>query len=253
MTSRLAKYNLDRDKKVLGKEWLLTYGNYFSDEDNIQLFISAVKPFLPNKELDILYVASASGLLGERLLANLGKANLTIVDISQKHLDENKNPKTKRFCLDLLDMDLGKKFDLIIMRSALDYFPSEELQITVLKIIKRHLKSEGLFINQPAYISDVVERNLVSLMYNTVNKIGKRLFQSSDLESIYLNAGFNFFEKIGGGKILNLTEQDHIKRYGLTGDDIGLGQEILKDCKNSARVTKKGYNLKFEFPIFLAK
>lgn len=95
MLTRIAKHNLSRDKNVLGKRWLSTYGSYFSDPDNIKSFIKATKTILPKKELDILYVASASGLLGERLIANLGRGNLTIVDISQKHLNENKNPKTK--------------------------------------------------------------------------------------------------------------------------------------------------------------
>jgi len=64
MLSKISEYNLDKDKNVLGKKWSSTYGGWFSDEENIQLFIDAIKPFLPDKELSILYVASASGHLG---------------------------------------------------------------------------------------------------------------------------------------------------------------------------------------------
>jgi len=182
MVSEISKFNLEKDGNVLGDKWLSVYGGYFSDEENIKMFINDVKPFLPNKKLNILYAASASGLLGERLIESLEQGNLTLVDISQKHLDENLNPKTKKVCIDLLEMNLGKKFDLIIMRSSLDYFPNKESQIKVLKVIKDHLKEGGIFINQPAYISDIHDRDLMSEAYNISDKIGKRFFQSTDLK-----------------------------------------------------------------------
>ncbi len=253
MPSKISKYNLDKDKNVLGKEWLSAYGGWFSDEENIQSFINAVKPLLPKKSLDILYVASASGLLGEKLLLDLGKGCLTIVDISQKHLDENVNPKTTKIKTDLLEMDLGKRFDLIIMRSSLDYLPSKSLQVKVLKIIRNHLNPNGLFVNQPAYISNLEDRDIISKAYNDINKIGKRLFQSTDLDSIYLDAGFEIPKKIGKGKEMTITEKDHQKRYEINQKEIKLIQEIIKNSKNSAKTTKEGYILKFEFPIFISK
>ncbi len=254
MPSDITQHNLDRDKNVLGKEWLSTYGNWFSDEGNIGAFVDAVKPLLPDHELDILYVASASGLLGESLLKYLGKGDLTIVDISKKHLDENHNPKTKKICVDLLEMNLDKKFDVIIMRSALDYFPSTELQIKVLKIIKEHLKNDGIFINQPAYISDLKQREVVSRLYNSIDKIGKRLFQSVDMPLLYEQAGFSLPKKIGESKDMILTEQEHVERYGLDENDIKQAQIILEGSNGSnIKVTDHGYKLRFEFPIFMSK
>ncbi len=255
MTTKIAQDNLVRDKNVQGKDWLLTYGNYFSDEENIQMFVEAVKPFLADRELDILYVGSASGLLGERLITSLGKGNLTLVDISQKHLDENTNPKTVKICDDLLEMNLGKKFDLIIMRSSLDYFPSKELQVQALKVIKKHLLPNGLFINQPAYIPVIEERDLISNIYNQTTKIGNRFFQSTDMKEIYLEAGFQEPQKIGEGKVMNLTEEDHIQRYELTDQEIKIIQNMIKEkgLSEYATVSDDGYNLKFEFPIFLTR
>jgi hypothetical protein len=251
--SDITEYNLDKDKNVLGKEWLSTYGGYFSDKENIKLFIDAVKPFLPNKKLDVLYVASASGLLGEELLKDLGKGHLTLVDISQRHLDENKNPKTTKLCLDLLKMDLGKQFDLIMMRSSLDYFSSKAMQIKVLKVIKKHLNEDGLFINQPAYIPNITERDIISEIYIQNKKMGNRFFQSTDLREIYAEAGFNELKKIGNGKVMVLTEKDHIERYNLGHKDIGAIKNKLKNVKNVAKITNEGYSIRFEFPIFLAK
>lgn len=255
MTTQIAKDNLIKDKNVQGKDWLLTYGNYFSDEENIQMFIDAVKPFLDDREIDILYVGSASGLLGEKLITSLGSGQLTLVDISQKHLDDNTNPKTIKVCADLLELNLGKKFDLIIMRSSLDYFPTRALQVQALKIIKKHLLPNGLFINQPAYIPVLDERDLVSDIYNRTSKIGDRFFQSVDLEEIYLDAGFQVSQKIGEGKIMNLTERDHIQRYELTAEEVKTIQDMISEKEGSqyVAVTDGGYSLKFEFPIFLSR
>ena len=252
MLSQIAKDNLEKDEKVLGREWLKTYNNYFSDEENIQIFIKSVKPFLPNKELKILYVGSASGLLGEKLVDSLCKGELTLVDISQKHLDQNKNDKTRKICCDLLNMDLHEKFDLIIMRSSLDYFSSEKLQVTVLEIIKNHLEKDGLFINQPAYVSSLKDRDILSEIYNETEKIGNRYFQSADLDSIYRKAGLDKFKKIGAGKDLLLTEKEHIERYKIDKEDIDKIQKIIGKDSDSAQETEHGYILKFEFPIFLA-
>src|SRR3989344_8069421 len=158
MSLEITRYNLEKDKNVLGKEWLSTYGGYFSDKENIELFINAVRPILPDKKLDILYVMSASGLLGEKLIETLGKGSLTIVDVSREHLDENKNPKTRKIHGDVLELDLEEMFDVVIMRSSMDYFSSKFLQVKLLEVIKKHLKPDGIFINQPAYIADVEER-----------------------------------------------------------------------------------------------
>ena len=250
---KITKYNLGRDKKVLGKEWFTTYGGWFSDEENAKRFTKAVKHYIQNKNPDILYVASASGWLGEKLLADLGGGTLTIVDISEKHLNENKNPNTKKIRADLLKLNLKKKFDVIMMRSSLDYFPSAPLQIKVLKIIKNHLKSNGIFVNQPAYIPNKRSRDIISAIYNSINKIGKRFFQSADLKEIYYKAGFKKPQKIGESKVMRITEKDHRGRYGLTSKEIKKIQERIGNSPSHARITKEGYMLTFEFPIFISK
>ncbi|PIR03586.1 MAG: hypothetical protein COV59_05350 [Candidatus Magasanikbacteria bacterium CG11_big_fil_rev_8_21_14_0_20_39_34] len=252
MFSSIAKKNLEKDSRVLGKAWEGTYGGYFSDKKNIQNFLERIIPFLPEYPLDILYVASASGILGEAIIRYLGKGNLTLVDISQKHLNANNNPNTKKICCDLLNLDLRKKFDLVVMRSSLDYFPTRESQVKVLKIIKDHIKKNGLFINQPAYVSNMKDRDIISHIYTSVEKIGDRLFQSEDLEGIYIEAGYKQFKKIGEGEKLIITQEDHIKRYNLGEDDIAYIQSIITQNSSYAEKTEDGYILRFDFPIFLA-
>lgn len=252
MFSQIAQKNLIKDKNVLGRNWKRTYNDYFSDQENIDNFVKSIKPFLPNKELDILYVASASGLLGESLIKELGRGRLTLVDISKKHLLENKNKNTKKVLEDLLILDMNKKFDLIIMRSSLDYFPSAGLQIKILKIINRHLKTAGLFVNQPAYISSLRARDIISDIYTKIEKIGDRYFQSKDLKDLYKAAGYTEFKIIGIGKNLELTEQDHEKRYMINKNDILRIQSMIPFECSSVKITESGYWLNFEFPIFLA-
>ena len=252
MLSKIAKKNLLKDKQVLGKKWTTTYGGYFSDASNINQFIKTLLPYLPDKPLSILYAASASGLLGEALLHRLERGELTIVDISQTHLDENNNPHTTKICADLVTMDLAQKFDLILMRSSLDYFPSAALQVEILKNIKRHLVEHGLFVNQPAYIEDLHERDLMSQLYIQTEKIGDRFFQSTDLADLYLEAGFSTFTRIGEGEPLQLTQQDHIDRYGLNNKDIQFVLSMIPDHIHSMQKTADEYRLFFQFPIFLA-
>jgi hypothetical protein len=50
-----------------------------------------------------------------------------------------------------------------------------------------------------------------------------------------------------------LTEQEHIERYRLDENDIKRAQDILEKSNGSnIKVTDRGYNLRFEFPIFVS-
>ena len=251
--SEIAADNLAKDGKVLGKQWFQTYGGWFSDRENMQTFINSVtgSRLLPHHSLEILYLGSASGILGEELLRTLRQGHLTLVDVSQQHLDLNTNPATTKLCLDVLGMNLGKKYDVVMMRSFLDYFPSRTDQVAVLRTVGNHLKPGGLFINQPAFIPDVNTRDLISRAYCSVPSIGKRLFQSYDLCDLYAQADFNPPLKYGEGKRMRITEEDHIARYDISGSDVETIQSIVKDAKPSAEVTEHGYILEFEFPIFI--
>jgi hypothetical protein len=253
MLSKIAAENLAKDRKVLGKQWFQTYGGWFSDRENIQTFINSVigSRLLPHHNLEILYLGSASGVVGEELLQTLQRGHLTIVDVSQEHLDLNTNPSTTKLCLDVLGMNLHKKFDVVMMRSFLDYFPSRADQIAVLRTVRNHLVSGGTFINQPAFISDIKARDLISQAYCSVPSIGKRLFQSHDIGDLYAEAGFNPPIKYGESKHMMITDQDHIVRYGISGSDVKMIQSIVKNAEPFAEVTERGYNLEFEFPIFI--
>ncbi len=253
--------NLERDKRVLGHAWKKTYKGYFGNKKNIHKFISCIFPFLPLKRtLSILYAASASGELGETLVKKLAtekkiRAHLTLVDISTKQLTQNKNPHTQKICADLMKMHLSKKYDIILMRSSLDYFSTEKKQIHALKKIRNWLAKDGVFFNQPAYLPTVSERNLADRIYRSNDKIGRRHFQSSDIKQLYSLANLKM-KKIGVAPKMRITEKEHVQRYHIGEKEVKRIQKIISHAPKSKRpnikITPRGYSMTFHFPIFAA-
>ncbi len=265
--SKISENNLKRDKKVLGKNWKKTYNSYFSDPTNINAFIKAVLPeiqkakTLKNKKLNILYAGGANGLLGEKLVEALQKKGflpaLYLLDISQEHLNQNKNKKTTKILADFLSYNSEIKFDIIIMRSALDYIYRERLQIKALKNLKSQLAENGLFFNCVAAMPTNKERNLADKIYASNKLIGKRHFQSKeDINKLYSKAGIKELKLIGKSKNLIITEKEHIERYNFAAKEVNkISQIITRSKLNSKRITitSKSYKLDFIFPIYLAK
>ena len=256
--AHLTKINLQKDKHVLGKAWLKTYGGFFGNKKHMEAFVKTVIPFIPKKEkLRILYVASAQGTLGEMLSETVrqtgSRVELTITDASQKHLKENKNKQTQKVLGDLLKLSLPEKYDVIIMRSSLDYFHTEKLQIKLLKRISKWLSPKGILINQACSLENKQDRDTADKIYSSSNKIGKRHFQcEEDIGNIYKKAGLSL-KKIGEGPTLNLSEKDHVERYKITQKEGSKIQEIICVTKaKTIKVTKTGYKMKFILLIYLS-
>ncbi|MDO8537433.1 MAG: class I SAM-dependent methyltransferase [archaeon] len=255
---KISKINLFRDKNVLGAMWSKTYNNYFSNQKNIDLFVNKIINYIPAKnKIKILYPCSGTGLLGEALIKKLKRkgigAQLFLIDISKKQLNENHDPKTIKIQQDVLKMKQNELFDVIIMRSSLDYFPTEKLQIKVLSNLNNCLESNGVFFNQTASMPTLIERNLADKIYKSNKKIGKRHFQcQKDIVSIYKKAGFSEPKKLGLAKPLIVTEQEHIERYKINYEEIKRIQKIIQQVSKTKNVeiTKNGYKMKFIFPIY---
>ncbi len=256
----ITRENLSRDQRVLGKAWNQTYKHYFGNPENIQSFVRQILSRVPKRrKLAILYPASGSGALGEALRNALKKkrveASLTLVDASARQLDENKNSSTKKILQDLLAPRLNGRFDVAIMRSSLDYFPTERLQANVLSMVRKHLAKGGVFFNQAASMPTLTERNLADQIYDSTTKIGRRHFQCpQDIRPIYEKAGFVKFKKIGSAPKLIVTEKEHQERYGVTAKEIGRIRKMIgrvpEKKRPNVKTTQKGYRLKFQFPIY---
>ena len=159
--TKQSKQNLQRDWRVLGKNWGTTYKGYFSRSGPMKRFSKLVIPLLLNeKRVRILYVCSGPGALGEQLCKELKKegktVTLTLHDMSAQHLKQNKNSKTRKIVGDLLTEHVQQKFDVVIMRSSLDYFSKESLQVNASKRIYSWLPADGLFANQTASLGSLL-------------------------------------------------------------------------------------------------
>lgn len=260
---RTTKENLSRDRKVVGEPWAGVYRGYFSDGKVTQKFIIASEPLLEilPQEPEVLYLCSGNGFLGERLVEDLKRKGLkpkhTIVDASEEQLGQNKNPDTMKICADALGLDLGKKFDVIIMRSSQDYQPTARLQVELLKTVARHLKPEGIFINQAASFSTKEERDLADEIYRSTPEIGDRHFQlETEMAALHEKAGLGKPEIIGEAPALKLTHEDHAARYGIKLEDVRRIQALIKSTKGSGRevrATRAGYEIDCRFPIYASR
>ncbi|MDO8647918.1 MAG: class I SAM-dependent methyltransferase [Candidatus Diapherotrites archaeon] len=259
----MARENLAHDSKVLGKKWNNTYNKYFGSKKNMLSFVKQVIPYtLKMSKVQVLYACSGPGFLGEELLNELEKkrirADLVLLDISKEHLSQNKNQKTRKICADLLKAKIEGKFDIIIMRSSLDYFWTEKTQIQALKKLEKMLKPTGVFFNQAASMPTLMQRNLADKIYSSNEKMGKRHFQCpADIAKICLAGGFSKIKKIGNAPELIVTEKEHIERYSTSKKNIakiqGIINKIPAEKRPNIKLTKTGYSLKFIFPIYAAK
>jgi len=265
MVHKITEQNLLRDRHVLGKGWNGTYGGYFSDLTIANRFVDAAVPHFfkkGNKNIDIVYACAGNGFLGEvfcQRLQELGaNPSLTLIEASKEHLAQNANSKTHKINADLLEVKLARQFDVAIMRSSLDYFPTNQLQREALRCIARHLKPGGVLFNQCAALGTARERNLVDKCYGaTISKIGKRHFQcDADISKIYYATGFGEVQKIGSAKNLVLTHEDYAKRYKIGAKDIATIRKIIRSAAfkhPNVRLTQKGYMITFHYPIYAAR
>ncbi len=259
--SEVTKRNVHRDRRVLGRNWSQVYGNYFSDERVLRSFVDLSSRYLEGlpKKPKVLYVCSGTGLLGEHAVQHLRKLDkmpsLTIVDASDAQLSQNTNPATHKVLGDLLRLRLPDQFDLVIMRSSLDYFHTPALQVAALKRIKAHMVKRGIFINQCAALPTLAERNLANAIYSASTKIGKRHFQSIDLPELYARAGLDV-EKLGAAPPLFLSSSDHVLRYGLSLGEVAKMRRLIASTpaakRPSIKIASKSYKLTFDFPIYAA-
>ena len=264
-TKRLAsrtRENLHRDRRVQGARWRRTYGNYFGNRRTIAHFVRLALGHLPRKKkLDIFYPCSGTGDLGESLvdaLHHMGReAKLTILDASSKMVEANANPETTKITGDLLRVQLRNRFDACIMRSSLDYFSEPKLQVRALKKVREHLLPGGVFFNQAASLATLAERQLADAIYRSNPRIGQRHFQcAQDIADLYHQAGFRGLKKIGEAMALVITEKEHRERYGFTPADIARIRALIRtmgpEKRKNIRLTRTGYRMRFEFPIYIA-
>lgn len=92
----------------------------------------------------ILELGSGPGRL-TRVLIALGH-EVVAVDDSQEMLAHVTGAET--VCADLFDIDLGRRFDVVLAASHLINHPDEHMRGSLLAVCKRHLSPEGIVLVQ---------------------------------------------------------------------------------------------------------
>ena len=252
--------NIRRDRRVQGETWRRTYNKYFSDDEVMNDFWDCLSPFVQNlpQSPKILYAGSGPGLLGEHVVKKLQgmgfNPRLTLVDASGEQLKANKNGETRKVHQDLLNLGMGEKFDLIIMRSTLDYFSDKKSQVKVLRRLRSHLSKGGFFVNQCASLPTKTERNIADEAYS--HFVARHFQWHGDVPYLYGKAGFPKVRRIGFARPLLVTQNEHYRRYQLTENQVEKIRRTLSKMSEKARKnlspTQGGYYMRFSFPIYLA-
>jgi len=169
--------------KLLGDNLLsqiLGGGNYI-DSLTVQAQIPAVQTLLndfPNKDIQILYVASSYGL-GMEMIMESGYQNMQGIDIDKKAIEFCTEQNLNTNYMDATDMDFGNgTFDIVISRDLIDSigYLEEFDRLGVLREMERVLKEEGHAIFTTMARMDIFGYN--GLPSN--NDIGLSAFAKSD-------------------------------------------------------------------------
>ena len=119
------------------------YGKIFTGSSNSEL--NFYKKYI-NKSKNVLYLGSGFGRLLKKFLNVNNK--ITSVEVSKKMVYASKKllPKARIIQIDILNLNLRQKFDLIIAPYRfICHFDKKNLK-TLFKVVSKHLKLNGLFV-----------------------------------------------------------------------------------------------------------
>lgn len=159
------------DKKLKETNYNINAGKYLCNK---------LKKFT-NTNKSILDLGAGTGLITE-IYYDAGFKDITLIDYSRKMLNKAKKRKKLKNCrfifADIKKMDLKRKFDIIISHFAFgssSYFNKEDL-ITTLKLVKKYIKSKGLFAIIGHFHQDLFEKEFKKLKSGIYTLDKKREF-----------------------------------------------------------------------------
>lgn len=168
------------------------YGNT-EDESNLNnkyKVMNLFKKELSNKS--ILDIGCGKGNFLLNVEKNIKHKRLVGVDVSDTFLPQSSNVEFIK--ANILDFDIGEKFDIIISDNVLEHISPNDMDIH-LKLVKQHLKEDGIFIaltpNRLFGPHDVTR--IVDYTYsNQIKAMGTHLNEMSYGEAIKLLKGYGF-------------------------------------------------------------
>ncbi len=134
-------------------------------DDVHESFMETKKALVDNLDKDtnkILDLGAGTGLELIPLFEKYPNASVTVVDISEKMLEELSKrdfaSNIKTICGDFFEVDFGNNYDAVISTSALHHFKPEEKNILYKKIYDS-LKTGGMFLNCDKISFTIAEQN----------------------------------------------------------------------------------------------
>ncbi len=240
--------------EVFQKHYATLYDLFYNEKDYIEE-CNMIEHFFENYvEFDVKSILDLGcGTANHSLeLANRGyqvvgvDQSINMLDIARKKQKQNSKTLSLEFVHKNIEhIDFNKEFDVVLMMFAvICYINSAEKLNNVFKVIRKHLKTGGIFIFDFWYGPSVLHVKPSSRVkeYNLGDRIIKRKSTSNlDLDNNICNIDYELSEYISQKLVSTHTER-HIIRY-LFPDEL---EKICGDCSfellNVAQFPE--YNLK---------
>lgn len=114
------------------------------------------------KELKVLDIGAGTGLLSAMILERYPHANITLIDIAEKMLDQarerfGKNENIKYIAADYSEYDFTESFDVIVSSLSIHHLTHEKKK-ELYQTLFDQLNPGGLFINGDQFLATTEER-----------------------------------------------------------------------------------------------
>lgn len=205
--------------KTFGKEYSAVYDSLYSDQDfkkeaaNVAALANEL--LLPvSRNLSLLNLGCGTGN-HDRYFRHV--FDLTGVDLSEDMLKiaREKFPDGDYRQGDARTIDLGKRFDVVCMMSAvLGYQNTNEDILATLKNVRKHLKPGGLFVfdvwNGPAILLEKPSPRLKELVCDGTHLL-RSMVPSLCTERNTVTCHYKWWMPVDG--VLEIKEEHHTQRY----------------------------------------
>jgi len=233
------------------------YKGYFTRNDVINLFLSSLPKFY-NKKIKIADFGGGSGYLLEKVEKFYKDKNHEVECwLIDKDIDQlQRAPKRfNKIQENILHFYKNNYFDLIIMRSTLQFVLKKKDKIKVLNNIYTSLKRGGTFINQALFIEKPDNRFLEEA-FRYFNRLLK-IETLSKLLDIYERSNFKNCKIINFCPIMTINASDIQERFKLDYSIIRKMYDLFKKYENVSHYIKlekhKSFQVNAGYVIIEAK
>jgi ubiquinone/menaquinone biosynthesis C-methylase UbiE len=232
------------------------YRGYFVSKETISSFLACLPSFL-NKEIKICDIGGGQGYLLDQVrkfYKDKGyKVSCWIVDYNKEQL-KLAPPYFYKVCKNALEFYKDNFFDLIIMRSVLQFLLRKNHKIKVLNNIYKSLKLNGYFINQ-AFFLEKPDNRIIEKAYRYFNRFLK-IDTLESLISIYTMSKFKNCKIKTFCPISVIDKYDIQKRFDLKNVIIDKIFSLFNENKNqlhSIEIEGNNFQIRASFVILEAR